>query len=349
MTPLFLLALAPAFAEAPAGGQTGPISLAEYRDRLRSIDDAVARQDFDAARSGARDLKALRVRSDGGDFGADATVLGPLAEAKNAAEARLASIRLRALRGDLESTGGSAAPKPPDAALLERLRREEAERQLSPGGRVGGPGLHVPVPRSVLDRIRDLLREVLEDLGRLLRRFLQWLIRLLVGGAGAAAQPQSTRYLVAGLVAAVLGILAVVTVQALRRRQRTSDSVAVSDAPAMSEKDGDPLSRTATEWERFAADLMRAGRFREAIRAWYHAVLVSLFRAGALHYRKDRTNWEYAFALPPTLAWRAGFMDATRTFEQEWYGRRDTAAETAELYQRRAQEMLAGAREGGAR
>src|SRR5207244_431829 len=122
-----------------------------------------------------------------------------------------------------------------------------------------------------------------------------------------------------------------------------------SEAPALSAKDEDPLSRTASEWERFAAELMSGGRFREAIRAWYHAVLVSLFRIGALHYRKDRTNWEYAYALPSTLRWRSGFVDATRTFEREWYGRRDTPVETAEGYQRHAQAMLAEVRQGAAR
>ncbi|RPH37203.1 MAG: DUF4129 domain-containing protein, partial [Planctomycetota bacterium] len=111
----------------------------------------------------------------------------------------------------------------------------------------------------------------------------------------------------------------------------------------------DPLSRTASEWERFAAELMNAGRSREAIRAWYHAVLVSLFRAGVLHYRKDRTNWEYAYALPSGVPWRAGFVEATRTFEREWYGRRDTPVEMAESYQDQARRMLSQVREGAAR
>jgi hypothetical protein len=330
--------------------QAGPISLDEYRARLRSIDEAVARQDLDAVRSGARDLKALRVHSDGMDIESDATVLGPLIEAKSAAEARVAAVRLHALRDELETQGETPASKPPDSALFERLRREEEERQISPDGRVGGPGLHPPqIPRSVLERIRDCFIDMLAGLGQLLERFLRWLIRFVIGAGGAHAAAASTRYLVGALVVTVLGILALVAVQALRRRQKLAGSVAVSEAPAMSAKDDDPLSRTATEWERFAAELMKAGRFREAIRAWYHAVLVSLFRAGALHYRKDRTNWEYAFALPPTLTWRPGFMDATRTFEQEWYGRRDTPAETAETYQRQALEMLEGVREGGAR
>jgi hypothetical protein len=85
---------------------------------------------------------------------------------------------------------------------------------------------------------------------------------------------------------------------------------------------------------------MGSGRFREAIRAWYHAVLVTLFRSGLLHYRKDRTNWEYAYALGPELPWRPGFVDATRTFEQIWYGRRETPPDAAEAFARDARGIL---------
>ena len=60
-----------------------------------------------------------------------------------------------------------------------------------------------------------------------------------------------------------------------------------------SQRDADPLSREQDEWEKYAAELAAAGRLREAIRAWYHAVLVGLFRAGLLHHHKGRTNWEY--------------------------------------------------------
>jgi hypothetical protein len=316
------------------------IGLAEYRERLQAIDAS--------ARSRARDLQAVRVRHDGIEFSADGTVLGPIVTAKDAAAAREAARPLRSLRAELESIGGNPVPAAPDGALFERLRQEEELRSLSPDGRVGGPTLHAPeVPQSIIDRLAALL----ETLGGYLKKFLYWILQLFFGSAGGASKEvTSTRYLVVGLVITVLGILGIVAVIAMRRRRRAAPaSVAVSEAPAISAKDEDPLSRTANEWERFASELMSSGRFREAIRAWYHAVLVSLFRAGTLHYRKDRTNWEYAYALPSGVPWRAGFMDATRTFEREWYGRRDTPVETAEVYQEQARRMLADVRQGAAR
>jgi hypothetical protein len=329
--------------------QGDSIDLPEYRSRLRRIQEAVDRRDLGAVTSGARELLSRRIQHDGMILLPDATVLVPLAEAKTADAARDGARRLRELGDALDSV--EAVPRPPsiDGALLERLRQEEQLRELSPDRTVGGPGLHspeIPLPRSFWKRLADFWESVEE----LLLRLLRWLARLVFGAAaGAQAEAPSTRFLVIGLVVVLVGTLAVVAFIALRRRREAPAVSATSEAPAMSAQDADPLSRTASEWERFAAELMKSGRFREAIRAWYHALLVSLFRAGTLHYRKDRTNWEYAYALPSTVPWRAGFMDATRTFEQEWYGRRETAADTAERYQARAIGMLDAVREGGPR
>ena len=49
--------------------------------------------------------------------------------------------------------------------------------------------------------------------------------------------------------------------------------------------------------------------------------------AGVLHLRRGRTNWEYAFALSPSLPWRDGFEDLTRRFDVEWYGRAESDGE----------------------
>src|SRR6185295_2118302 len=128
-----------------------------------------------------------------------------------------------------------------------------------------------------------------------------------------------------------------------RRRKRLAPTAAGQSRPA-EVRDEDPLSRGADEWEKLAKELMGFGRYREAIRAWYNAVLVNLFRAGILHYRKDRTNWEYAYSMTPDVPFRAGFVEATRRFELEWYGRRNTTLEAAENFGKRVREIVAGAR-----
>jgi hypothetical protein len=340
-----VIALAALLLLLPAQGESIPLS--DYKARLARIQAAVDGGDFAGASSGARELLRMRVHHDGMILLPDATVLGPLAEATSSPMAREAARRLPSLRAELEAVQDGPPPAAPDGVLLERLRQEELQRQVTPDKSVTGPVLHGPpeLPKSFWEKLAAFG----EWLEKIVQRFLRWLAQLFFGTAGAqTAGTPGTRYLVIGLVLVLVGTLAAVAVIALRKRREAP--VAVSSAPpaAMSVEDADPLSRSAGEWERFAAELLRAGRFRESIRAWYHALLVSLFRAGTLHYRKDRTNWEYAYALPSTVAWRAGFVEATRTFEQEWYGRRDTPVETAEMYQSRMLRMLETVRGGNA-
>jgi len=326
-----------------AFAQSGDLGLADYRDALKKIQAYAERGDLEELHEAVRSLRGARVRQDGVELQPDPTVLTPLAEAKNPAAAKTAALRLRMLLAELEGASASSSGDKPDTVLLERLRAEEAEREISPDGKVEGPGLHAS--RSFL----EMLGELFEGLLKLIERFFKWLARLLFSSAGSTAPGGSVQWMVVALVVVVLVVLGAVAVVALRRSKGLRTVESRSEAPQQSAKDDDPLSRSALEWERFAAELMGAGRFREAIRAWYHAVLVSLFRVGTLHYRKDRTNWEYAYALPSSVAWRAGFVDATRTFEQEWYGRRNTAVETAEAYQRHAQAILAEVRQGAGR
>ena len=122
------------------------------------------------------------------------------------------------------------------------------------------------------------------------------------------------------LVIALAAVLAVLGLLALRRRGAPAAFPAPAAAPAPPARDDDPLSRRAGEWEVYARELAAAGRCREAVRAWYHAVLVALYQQGALHHRKGRTNWEYVAAVPPEAAWRPAFAALTRRFEREWYG-----------------------------
>jgi hypothetical protein len=323
------------------------ISSAEYRDRLGSIRSAIESGDLASARRKASELQPVRVRHEGMEFSADRAVLRPIADAKDLGSAREAARALKPLAEALESIPAGPAASA-DRALLEKLRQEEAERGLDPGAKVGGPGLHAPpVPRSLLEWLQDLARQIWDFVKQLLEKFFRWLLRMLLGNSGAGIKGSGMTWMVMGVTLAILGIVGAIAFVTLRRRPAPAEA-ASGPAPAVTGRDEDPLSRSSNEWERFAAELMKSGRFREAVRAWYHAVLVTLFRSGTLHYRKDRTNWEYAYALSPDVAWRPGFVEATRTFEQIWYGRSETPAETAEAYAADALGILGKVRGGRA-
>jgi hypothetical protein len=323
-------------------GAEEPLELRDYRARLAALSAALERGDLEAVQREARALRGRRVRHAAGEFPADATLLGPLSQG-TLEEARAFRGRLAALLEALADLAGESRAEAPDRALLERLRREQAVSDPRKGGTVEGLPA-VDLPKSFTER----LEEFLEWLGEKIKAFFRWLRRLFSGGRSGGSG-EGIPFSVAVLVILLAAGLAIVTILALRRRREGTRPLPASSASASSARDEDPLSRSESEWERFAQELVRAGRFREAIRAWYHAVLVTLFRAGLLHYRKDRTNWEYAYALGPQHAWRPAFLEATRRFEQEWYGRRNTGSETAGQFERSAREILAVVREGARR
>jgi hypothetical protein len=140
------------------------------------------------------------------------------------------------------------------------------------------------------------------------------------------------------LIVIVLGILAFEVVR--RSRAAAPETELVTSDAISSRRDEDPLSRGANEWERYAAQLAAAGRTREAIRAWFHAVLVTLYAAGILHFKKGRTNWEYIAGLSPELPWRGEFVTMTRRFESEWYGRAQSSIEALDDAAERAHRIL---------
>jgi len=141
-------------------------------------------------------------------------------------------------------------------------------------------------------------------------------------------------------------VIALLAFEVIRRSKRSDGSTVATSEPVGSKRDEDPLSRGATEWERYAAQLAAAGRYREAIRAWYHAVLVTCYSAGVLHFRKGRTNWEHAARLGPDAPYRPAFLDITRRFDREWYGRDESSREALDDCADLARTILESVRAG---
>ncbi|HEX9185604.1 MAG TPA: DUF4129 domain-containing protein, partial [Vicinamibacteria bacterium] len=205
----------------------------------------------------------------------------------------------------------------------EILRRVAPADDLRRGGSV--ETLRV-TPRSLPTQLGSALLAVYDWIASAMRRLLDWLDSLRPPRA-PKARARGDAATVA-IVFAVAGVLVLAFLAWRARGARSEAAPEESSAPvAASRRDEDPLSRGATEWERHAAELAAARRWREAIRAWYHAALVSLFRAGLLHYQKGRTNWEYVARLDPGLGWRPSFIALTSLFDREWYGRRASDAE----------------------
>lgn len=311
-----LLAAAFVFAALSASGET--LALSQYIAGLEHIGASLDAGQLEAARNEAKALAAHEVTSSLGRFQADEALLTAIANASRA-DHRLRT-RLAATVEELRRAAPSAATRT-DPRVLTAVAAEQEVPELAPGGDVPTK-IDADIP--FLNRIFEGIAAALEWLGEKLTKLIDWLIDFLPRSGGSSGPPGDIRWtvlIVTGLIVAAVIILAITV---LRRSKKDAPAVTESTEPTGSKRDENPLSRGATEWERYATQLAAERRFREAIRAWYHAVLVTCYSAGILYFRKGRTNWEYIAALPPSLGWRADLIALTRRFEVEWYGHEES-------------------------
>jgi hypothetical protein len=355
---VFMLALAARPAMAVAGGTAfvgETISVGDYHGRLLGIQADLGRGDWETARAQARSLEGQRIAFGGDELAPDHSVLGPLAAARDRAAAGRAALPLAQLIRALTSgvsgasgaaaAGSTAAPAPPaairpDPALLERLRRSQALAEIEAGGNLPNPGLD---SGGLFAALRDFLHPAARMFGKLVDAALDWLGRLLrsVFARGPGRRPAfGLRSVVILAMLLALAMLWLALQAARRRQRRGAVGPAAATALPPPAQDDDPLSRAAGQWETYARELAAAGRYREAVRAWYHAVLVTLYKTGILQFRKGRTNWEYISTLPPSSSWRPALVEMTRHFEREWYGRDRSSPEALAASQDLARHLL---------
>jgi Domain of unknown function (DUF4129) len=303
-----------------------PLDLAGYRAQLQRIDALLAHGEKASAAAAARALLGEPVRAEAGELAPDAWTLAPIARGDPH------RARLRAL---IESLSMDPGPAPgADRALLEEVLRAQEWRGPAEGGEI--EALASPAP-SLFEQVVRWSKVAWRWIRKCLSRAWNWLWKLFPDQAvhGPAAGARITVLVLAGvgvILAAVLGL-------ALFQLRWTPPAPAPAAARRDRAADDDPLSRSAAGWEQRARELAAQGLSREAIRAWYHALLVHCYRTGVLSYRRGRTNWEYAHALAPSLPWRPRFEELTRRFDLEWYGRSESTAEALDAFANGAAEI----------
>jgi hypothetical protein len=309
------------------------LPIADYIARLERIDTLLSTNHVNEAKNEALTLKDVDVEWAKGKFRADASLLASIAKGERA--------QLIATIAELRRASGMSAAQA-DRKLLEQIAAEQEPPELPRGG-VVPTELDRDVP--LLERIAESISEMLEWLRDKLSAFFDWLLDLLPRRRNARGEPTAgLHWIVWAVVGAIVALILYLAIDVLRRSRASGPAEVETSAPIGSKQDEDPLSRGATEWERYATDLANAGRFREAIRAWYHAVLVTCYAAGILHVRKGRTNWEYIASLAPSLEWRPDAIELTRRFEQEWYGALHSSRDAYDACRDRAVSVLTALR-----
>jgi hypothetical protein len=297
------------------------LTLDQYTATLTRIRNLIAAADLNTARAEATTLAGDDVVSANGRFHTDSTLIAEVNKAKPrdlGVETRI-DATIAALR--------TAAPSKAvgvDQPLLLRLQREQTVPELRRGGDIRGVQPNTPLLQRVAKAITVAAKWIVGKI----EKFIDWLSRFWPKDDPKKKTASSAmRWTVGTLVGLIVLILAILAFEVIRRSRKRSATIVEESTPLTSTSDDDPLSRGANEWERYAAQLAAAGRLREAIRAWYHAVLVTLYGANILHYRKGRTNWEYVAAVGPEHVWRPRFIELTQNFEHEWYGSDDSGSD----------------------
>ena len=308
-----------------ASASPGPLDVEAYRERLVSLEARLLARDRPAAAQEARALLEQSVRWGSETLPVDRSVLLPIADVQK--EGVVAPLRalLAALPSAREAAPGPSVDRRALAALALKMADRSAKGSVDETS-WGALPFHEQLQkwfRSAASWVKERLRDAWRWLVKWLKKW--WGQRPEKEGK---ASPQLV-WLVEVGVGLVLLLVAVAALLGMRSRP----SAPSREAPAPAKDvDADPLSRTVNEWVERAQALSREGRHREAIRAWYHALLVSCYRSGLLHHQPGLTNWEYARSLGPDVAWRGQFAEVTGRFDLEWYGRTQSSAEALEAF-----------------
>jgi hypothetical protein len=170
------------------------------------------------------------------------------------------------------------------------------------------------------ERVRQLADDILSDPRydeaepSIVERVLEWLgeqlaklVDALVSGGGGSV--------VAWII--LLGFAGAVVYLLVRYGRITLPAIAAERDPEVMVE----LTRTGTEWRAEADRLEAEGRWREALRCRYRALVADLVRRGTIPEQAGRTAGEYARDVAerePDVA--VAFAAATELFEAVWYG-----------------------------
>jgi hypothetical protein len=311
------------------------LDVAQYRERLVQIEQLLDWRERAEAGKAARALLREEVRWQDEALRPDETVLGPIAEG----EEEGLRAPLRALIEALPKTAAEERAPDVDLRVLEALRARQQERAPARGGSLGPELKKLSAAELMVEWLKTSARWVGDRVEELWRWLKKWWPdgRRRDRGKGEAGLNALVFVLVGAIVATVIAL-------ALRAARGGAPAERQRAQPSAADADADPLARSTDEWEQRARALAAEGRAREAIRAWYHALLTSSFRAGLLHHRRGRTNWEYARALAAEVPFRGAFAELTGRFDLEWYGHRESEPQALQAFAAEAQRILADLR-----
>ena len=197
---------------------------------------------------------------------------------------------------------------PPPAASPDDIRRAADEVMAR-------PEFQQP-PKSFYERAQEWLADRLDDL----------IQALFEGGRSSILA-----WLAIGVIVGVIAFLIYRIVSGMARNPAAEAQLSI-----VTER-----RRPATDWEREADAHAAAGRWRDALRCRYRALVARLATMGAVDEVPGRTAGEYRVELRRTRPDAApAFGSATELFERAWYGHRPMGADDEATFRELADEVV---------
>jgi hypothetical protein len=202
----------------------------------------------------------------------------------------------------------------------------------------------LPVSRQDPSHIRDAARAILHraEFAPAKRSWwsaaVQWVVRrighLLSRLSGLGGGSGATAWIVVAVLAVLVGLIGLLAVRYwVRLPADPSRPVVVTVATA---------GRSAVDWRAEAAEHERQGRWRDALRCRYRALVAELAGRGVVEEIPGRTAGEYRSVVRSTLPTVAtDFSGATDLFEYAWYGDRPTGPDDQHHFDELAGRVLA--------
>lgn len=153
------------------------------------------------------------------------------------------------------------------------------------------------------------------------------------------------------VVVAIVAVVAFLLYLLIRSRNKNQAVDAGAEISSLHESplSADPmsaLSRPPEGWAGLADQLAREGKYREAIRHLYLALLSRLHRDGAIDYDPAKSNWDYFRGFKGRPGVLAPFRELTRRFDFAWYGNLEVSQTAWNTFRGTCEPILAATPEG---
>ena len=201
-------------------------------------------------------------------------------------------------------------------------RQITAENEKEPRGPIAS------VVAWIIDKLGKGLKTVINWIDKL----INWLIDLLPSADHRISSPdenwiKSVRVAVIVLLIGLLRTLVFILWRSWRRRQNAQAEIAataVESTPDLEDESTTADDLPVNRWLELARELTEKGSLRQAIRAFYLAILADLAAHELITIEKFKSNREYEVELGRRAHQKEGllnvFSDSRDVFERVWYG-----------------------------